>query len=117
MQKKILVVDDDEDILYLVSAYLKESYEVIQTSYVSDALYIFQRDKVDLLIVDYLMSPRNGMYLVKEIRKIDTRTPVVVISGYTTSGLEQDLATYQIASVMPKPLEKEELLTCVESLI
>ena len=117
MQKKILVVDDDEDILLLVSTYLKEFYSVVQTSYVSDALYIFQREKIDLLIVDYLMSPRNGMYLVKEIRKIDARTPVVIISGYTTAGLEQDLATYKIASVMPKPLEKDELLSCVESLI
>ncbi len=117
MPKKILVVDDDEDILELISYYLQEKYTLLQASFVSDALYIFQRESVDLLIVDYFMAPRNGMYFVKEVRKLDQKTPVIMISGYATTGLEPEMAENNIAVLMPKPLERAKLLECVAQLL
>jgi len=81
---RALIVDDDEAILKVVSAYLKrnDEYEVFATSSPQEALEMVRKSPVDLLISDIMMPGILGTRLFHEIKQISPNTVCILISGY-----------------------------------
>ena len=79
----ILVVDDQEEIL-LSSQYLleREGHQVFTAMSGTEALPLFRRQPVHLVIVDYLMPGMNGEQLIQEIRRIDEDVQILLQTGY-----------------------------------
>src|SRR6056297_1150639 len=79
--KKILAVDDEEDILFTLEAVADVAdLNMTTTSRGLKALKYIKNNKFDLLLVDYHMPDINGLKLVKEIRKIDKEIPILVLT-------------------------------------
>ncbi|MBE6049072.1 MAG: response regulator transcription factor [Clostridium sp.] len=80
MKGKILICDDEIDILEVLELYLeKEGYEVIKATDGKEALEIVSED-IDLVILDIMMPKLDGYKVVKEIRKSYTM-PIIMISA------------------------------------
>ena len=107
---RILVVDDDLDILQLVSIHLKrEGYKVEQANSAADALSLLEHIDVDLAIVDVMMPSMNGFELTKILTK-DLEIPVILL---TAKGLLVDKEKGFLAGsedYIVKPFEPKELL-------
>ena len=124
--KKILVVDDDPDIVaYLCTLLEDNGYAVCSAAETSAALHLLEQSHCDLIIVDVLLPGRSGLDLLATLRK-DPRwseMPVVVLTG-DDSVLQDGARSYQglqpgsrgADEVLGKPLNPDELLGALERL-
>jgi len=80
---KLLLVDDEESILKIISTILgkKEELEVITANSGSMALDILANQKVDIVISDYQMPKMNGLELLQKLREKDKTKPFILLTG------------------------------------
>jgi PAS domain S-box-containing protein len=80
--KKILLVDDDEDICSVLAEYLEsQNYQVIQANNGFDGLSLYVSEKPDLILADITMPEMTGLELTKKILEVDPDSIIIVISG------------------------------------
>src|SRR3954464_546147 len=78
---KILIVDDKESYLSMLSEALHlRGYETVTESDSTKALQQAQFHNVDLVVSDYMMTPCNGLDVLREIKKWDETLPVILIT-------------------------------------
>ncbi|MCA9881370.1 MAG: response regulator transcription factor [Anaerolineae bacterium] len=81
MAKKILIADDEPQILNTVGAYLeKDGYTVISVRNGQEALYAFRHEKPDLVILDVMMPEMDGLQAARLIRK-ESNVPLVFLTA------------------------------------
>jgi DNA-binding response OmpR family regulator len=79
----ILCIDDEIAALQVRKLLLEsEGYKVIEAHSGKEGLDLFQANKVDLVILDYWMAGMNGTATAHEIKKINSKVPIIVLSGY-----------------------------------
>lgn len=112
---RILVVDDDKEIVEAIKIYLEEnSYEVISCHDGEEALKILEKEKIHLLLIDIMMPKLDGLSVTRKIRKISS-IPIIFISAKSEStdkitGLNAGADDY-----ITKPFEPLELVARVKS--
>lgn len=90
-KKKILVVDDEKDILELLKYNLeREGYEVLKTVTGEEALEQVKRESPDLIILDLMLPGLNGLEVCKILKK-DLRREAIPIIMLTAKGEESDI--------------------------
>ena len=78
---KILVCDDDREIVEAIEIYLtQEGYEVLKAYDGEEALKVLQSDKVDLLIIDVMMPRLDGIRATLKIRE-QNNMPIIILSA------------------------------------
>ena len=82
---KILVVDDDKEIVELISIYLhNEGYEAVKAYDGKEAMeYVRSTPDIGLLILDIMMPELDGMQVVKALRK-ESQIPIIMLTAKTT---------------------------------
>ena len=104
-EKVILIVDDEEDILELLSVILHdEGLRVLAASNGVEALGILAEEKIDLVISDVRMPQMNGIELLTELKNKGPHPPVVFISGYSDIS-EEEAYALGVARFIFKPFE------------
>jgi DNA-binding response OmpR family regulator len=92
---RVLHVDDDRIQQALVARSLRklQEYEFsIQTATSEeDALLLFMRGGIDLVILDYHLSKGDGLSCLRRLRKIDPLVPIVAVSGVATAEIATQL--------------------------
>jgi two-component system, cell cycle sensor histidine kinase and response regulator CckA len=109
---RVLIVDDDETILRVVSAYFDRNneYEVLATSSPQEALEIVRSTPVDLLISDIMMPGMLGSTLFHQIKQISPKTICILISGYG----EEMYNLPSGALFLKKPFNTSELFSTIK---
>lgn len=79
--QKILVVDDEESILKLVTDALEDTYEVFACDTVSKAETIAKENPIDLLVTDLVMPEKNGIDMIMAFKKTHPNMEIMAISG------------------------------------
>ena len=115
---KILIVDDDKDIVELLSIYVKnEGYDVEKAYNGKEAITkINTNPDIDLMILDVMMPQLDGMAVVRAVRK-DSQVPILMLSAKTDDldkiqGLVQGADDY-----VTKPFNPLEVMARVKSLL
>ena len=81
MNNKILVIDDDKEILFSMSAICEISgWTPITALNVKDGINKFNIHEPDIVLIDYHMPVLNGIEGVKRLRKIDPNVPIIVLT-------------------------------------
>lgn len=81
---RVLIVDDEESILRSVQRLLRnQPYEVVTAGGAKEAIAIFERETVHLVMADHRMPGRTGVELLREIRDRWPKTIRIILSGYT----------------------------------
>ncbi len=81
MAYKILIADDDEDILEILELYLeKDGFEVVKAINGQKAWGIIEKGKIDMAIIDVMMPIIDGFKLIKKIRG-EHNIPVIILSA------------------------------------
>lgn len=84
MTKKILVVDDEGNILKLYGRELRdEGYEVMTAYNARDGLRIFKEERPDLVILDIRLPGMDGLEAMSHMLHMDRTVPVVLNSAYS----------------------------------
>ncbi|MGG3800811.1 response regulator [Metabacillus fastidiosus] len=115
--RKILVADDDKNILELVNIHLTNAgYKVMKVENGIQAIGVLQNELPDLAIVDVMMPGMNGFELTKKIRE-ETDIPVLLL---TSKGELEDKEQGFLAGsddYMVKPFEPKELLFRIAAIL
>ncbi|MCD6132090.1 MAG: response regulator [Candidatus Hydrothermae bacterium] len=115
MPKKVLIVDDEEDILWGLSEELsRHNLEVDTASNGSEALEKIKNKKYDFLITDIRMPGLSGSELLLEAQKIQPDLKVIVMTAYGSEEVKEDVLSKGAISYLEKPFDFEQLLDIVE---
>jgi len=118
-KKKILIVDDEDDILHFLELVLREKgYEVVTASGGHEALTKAQVDRPDLVLLDIMMPQMDGWEVLKLLR-VDEGTshiPVAMLSARTEAkdrvqGLQEGAIDY-----ICKPFSLQDLLAKIDAI-
>ena len=119
-KKKILIVDDESDIVELLSLRLEsEGFEVISAGDGYTALDKARKDKPDLIILDLMLPKING-YKVCRILKFDEKHKGIPIIIFTARGQEQDKQLGKEVGAdayLVKPFEPQILMKTINKLL
>lgn len=114
---KILIVDDEENILEIVEAYLvAKNYQVFRAMDGEEALRKAETIRPDLIVLDLMLPDISGLEVCRRIRK-SSSVPVIMLTARTT---EQDiLSGLQIGAdhYMTKPFSPKELVARVQTVL
>ena len=117
---KILVVDDDEDIVYMVKAIMvKNGYEVLTAPDGYEALKLIKSDPPDLMIVDLTMPEMDGWRLSMRVRqdKKCKDIPIIVLSGLLVDEESKPESNEPYSVLIAKPFDILKLATKVKELL
>ncbi len=116
--KKILVVEDESHLARGLQFNLeREGYEVVVAGDGQAALEFMRKQTFDLMILDLMLPKMGGIEVAKNIRKTDTRFPILMLSAKST---EEDRATGLEAGAddyLAKPFHLPELLLRVKGIL
>jgi DNA-binding response OmpR family regulator len=117
----ILVIDDDAQVLNLVSEMLRlEGHEVDVAENGLLAMQMMDHQRFDLVITDLLMPEKEGLETIVDIRRNDRCMPIVAISGGGRIGPQDYLDTARCmgaSATLAKPFGRQELLSTVNNLL
>ncbi len=114
-KEKILIVDDEEGVRELLSDFLrKEGFDCYSASDGKEALLLFQDDGFDLVISDIRMPVMGGLELLREIKKIDELTAVIMITAVKDINVAIEALTMGAYGYLIKPFKLQEIIINVE---
>ena len=116
MAKKIMIVDDDPNIVtYLKDFFGDNGYDICSAEDGSEAMAVVKKEKPDLITLDLEMPEEWGPRFYRKLMKEEEykKIPVIVISGLTGGKYAIQKAVASIA----KPFDRDELLKIVKDTI
>ena len=114
MDKRILIVDDDEALLEAVKMALEiEDYEVKTLSKSQEVLKIIKEFNPDLILLDYLLSGEDGRDVASRIRAMPhgKQVPIIMFSAHPNA--RNSLGKFGIDDFLPKPFDLDVLIDMV----
>ncbi|PJI10476.1 MULTISPECIES: response regulator transcription factor [Clostridium] len=114
---KILVVDDEEKILKVIEAYLiKEGFEVLTAKDGEEALNIFNKESVHLIILDLMLPKVSGEEVCTRIRAASS-VPIIMLTAKIEEDDKIEGLTIGADDYVTKPFSNRELVSRVKALI
>lgn len=118
---KLLVVDDDEDIVLMMSDFLEvvensHLFSVITSKSFDDATLIIKNQTPDVLITDITLPGGGGLALADSLRALKTGAFIVVMSGWNYTPDTDEKNSHRIDAYLKKPFEFDkfdELITSI----
>jgi two-component system response regulator ResD len=117
MNETILIVDDEERIRNLLAIYLrKEQYNILQAENGYEAISIFNKNMVDLIILDVMMPIMDGWDVCKEIRKT-SNIPIIMLTAKSQE--DDELLGFELGTdhYITKPFVPKILVAKVKAII
>ena len=112
MAKKILIIDDEDDIItFLETLFKKEGYDTVTASNGVDGLEVLRRENPDLVTLDLQMPQNTGTDFYRKLRRDEkyNKVPIIVISGLPG----RHLALPEPLAVFDKPIDRDALMEVV----
>ena len=116
MAEKILIIDDEPDMLKLLSMILREKtpYEISTTNNPLEALELAKNGGFDLVISDLKMPGLDGIEIIEAVKRLDEDTPVVIITAYGTVESASEAMLKGGFDFITKPFRKEQILFTID---
>lgn len=121
---KVLIVDDDQDILNMITAFLGhyKDINIISSKNGEEAYRIIIKESPDLAIIDGLIPGLHGFELCKKVKEdteLQKPPKIIIMSGiYKGLGYKLDIIReYHADDYLEKPIKKEKLIAKIEALI
>jgi DNA-binding response OmpR family regulator len=114
----VLVVEDDKNILQLLSAYLESAgYTVITAADGADGLHMALHKRFDICVLDIMLPNKSGTEIASALRNADRDTPILFL---TARSHESDVLTgFEVGAddYMTKPFSPRELLVRIAAIL
>jgi CheY-like chemotaxis protein len=118
---RILIIDDDNQARQVLRQKLERAgYEVVEARDGDEGLQRYRVTPVDLVITDILMPEKEGLEVIRELRRADPELKIIAISGGGRTGLLDFLPVAEklgAQRTFHKPFRLQEVLTAVHELL
>lgn len=110
MNKKILVIDDEESIRFTFSCLLADQgYDVASVASHAAGLQALQSDSYDLIFLDLLLGVHSGLTTLQEIKSRHPEIPIIMITGAPDEETVTRAISMGAFAYVPKPVRQETL--------
>ena len=115
MNKKILIVNDSDDNLFLLSIYFKDhaEIEVVTANSGEKAITLFEKESFDLVLLDINMPGMDGFETLEKIRTIKREVKIFALTGSTLDEEIEKIMEAGFDKHLAKPIRKQALLDLV----
>ncbi len=113
MSKRILIVDDDESVVFFLGEHLAQlgkEYKVETACSGEEALALMAEQPFDLLITDLRMPGVDGLELLEQVRAHYPKTRLILMTAYGSARVEAEARRLEVYRYITKPFEVEELI-------
>ncbi|MBI5606471.1 MAG: response regulator, partial [Deltaproteobacteria bacterium] len=116
MAERILIVDDELDMLLLLKMILTEktSYEVITTPNPLEVEQLYKEKAFQLVITDLSMPGMDGIELIGVVKNLDPLVPVIIITAYGSIESAIESTKKGAFDFITKPFRKEQIILTIE---
>src|SRR3972149_3756048 len=109
MSVKILLIDDETDYSETVGFWLMANgYQVRTASSGIDGLKAIEDEAPDIVFLDFMMPGMDGIETLREIRKINTELPVIMVTAYAVEEKMKEAEKMGISGIFSKGAELSE---------
>ena len=118
MSKKILIIDNDPDVLDVTREALNyEGFEVVASLIADDYQNLIRQHQIDLVVIDYLLPGINGGEICHQIKSNPetAHIPVIIFSAYPR--VLQSLGKYGCDAFIPKPFDLSDIVGQITKLL
>ncbi len=118
--KKILVVEDNETNMYLITFILKnKAYDVIEARSGEEGVEMAKKEKPDLIIMDIQLPGIDGLETTKQIRdsEADGGVPIVALTSYAMVGDREKALNAGCTGYIEKPINPETFMSEIETFL
>jgi two-component system nitrogen regulation response regulator GlnG len=110
----ILIVDDDENLVELLTRLMKrEGFKTLVAHGGDAALTLLGSEKPDLMVLDIKMEDKDGMEVLREAKTLDPYLPVIILTGYHDSHGAVRAIKAGASDYLPKPFETNDLIRAI----
>lgn len=115
---QLLIVDDEENVLYSFEKGLSSpSLEVITAGDGEEALDLFEKQRPDVVILDVRLPDMSGLEVFDRLRKINSRLPVIVVTAHATTDTAIDAMKRGAFEYLIKPIDIHQLRHLVDKAV
>jgi len=115
IELKILVVDDEPDMVTTLQELLKRDGNHVDVAYNSqEALNSLEKQEYDLILTDLSMPGMNGVELLKQAKTLHPEAEIMIITGYGTVNSAVEAIQHGALNYLIKPVEPQEILQNVD---
>jgi len=113
---RVLVIDDEENILKTLSGILtSEGYEVVTAATGGDGIARASEQSFDCILLDVWLPDTDGLQVLRELKREDIIRPVVMMSGHSTITTAVEATKLGAYTFLEKPLDLERLLLTIRN--
>ncbi|MEK6870489.1 MAG: response regulator [Thermoproteota archaeon] len=118
MNGSVIIIDDDEDILELLSEYLLlEDFDVVGRGTDGlQAVNLYTKHTPDFVIMDITMPTYDGIYGLENIRKLNPNATVIILTGNSDKTINQKIIQLNPTRILEKPYPVEKLVSILKSI-
>jgi DNA-binding NtrC family response regulator len=119
MAERILIVDDEIDMLELLELIITDrtDYEVTTTNNPLEVPELLKKTPYDLVITDLRMPDVDGIELIEMVKKIDDQLPFMIITAYGTIESAVEAMRKGAFDYITKPFRQEQILLTIEKVM
>jgi two-component system, chemotaxis family, chemotaxis protein CheY len=115
---KVMVVDDAEFLRVRISKMLVgDGYEVVEAENGARAVDMYREVKPDIVLMDITMPEKDGLTALKEIRAMDSRARVVMLTALGQESVVLEAIKAGARDFVVKPFERERVLSAIGKLL
>jgi two-component system, cell cycle response regulator DivK len=117
MSKNILIIEDNEQNMYLVTFILeKHGYRVFQAQTGREGLALAKQNPIDLILLDIQLPELDGYAIAKMIREVDSlkKIPMIAVTSYAMSGDREKALESGCTGYIEKPINPDTFMKEVQ---
>jgi DNA-binding response OmpR family regulator len=115
---KILVIDDESSVRVLLDMRLRyQGYDVLFADNGTKGLLLYRHEHPDVIVLDLRMPELDGVTVLKEIRRVDLKQPVIILTGDTTPSVERQVRTLGVSEFIVKGSSLNLVVDTIKSLL
>ena len=116
--RSILIVDDDEQVRRSLQQVIElAGYNSFQAERGRDAIEILEEGEIDLLLLDIKLRGETGIEVLRILRRRQIEVPTIIISGYLSTGVTEQLMDLGIDNIMAKPFRTGRVIEEIERIL
>ncbi|MGO1470777.1 MAG: sigma-54-dependent transcriptional regulator [Tissierella sp.] len=110
MKNKLLIIDDEPKILRSLKFLLEDRYDIYTSENSTEALNIFKKEEIYLVLLDLRLKEENGFKLMKEFLEFQSNAIIIIMTAYST--IENSIEAIKSGAYyfITKPIDNDELI-------
>ena len=118
MNGSVIIIDDDEDILELLTEYLLlEDFDVVGRGTDGlQAVNLYAEHTPDFVIMDIAMPTYDGLYGLENIKKLNPNAIIIILTGNSDKSITHKIIQLNATKILEKPYPVEKLVSVMKSI-